>query len=363
MLKKKVVATALTASLVVPVLGATVVGAETGDTTPKSSQTTTTDSNSTSSDSKTTTNGNDKVQKDDVVHETWSEPVFVKGVSLDATKLTSVKKDLAVKDNFKTLTMDGNKMVELLGEGDPSSNIYSSVVVQKTDKGDGVKVDIKTPNNITRITQDQYRNAALTAGLTDVNIEVASSVKATGEGALAGVYYAFKENGVKLDQKDMKLAQDEVSMLGKINEQNKGKDGFTDQQLNVAVADMKQDIAKLDEKQKQQLTKEDVEKIVDEKLKELNLQETVTGKQKDMVVNFMFNFKDSNIANNEEFVKQIGQYKDSVIEGSKEVFGKIKGFMDSEQGQNFLSSVGQFFKDIWNALGNFFSNLFGSSEK
>ncbi|MGF2716645.1 DUF1002 domain-containing protein [Bacillus cereus] len=361
-MKKKIVATALTASLVVPTLtaGANLVSAETGDTTPKQSQTSTDTKTSTDS---TKTNGNDKVKKDDVVHETWSEPVFVKGVSLKEADLGAVKKDLEVKENFKTLTMDGNKMVELLGEGDPSSNIYSSVVVQKTDKGDGVKVDIKTPKNITRITQDQYRNAALTAGLTDVNIEVASSVKATGEGALAGVYYAFKENGIELDQKDMKLAQDEVKMLGQITEQNKDKKDFSDQQLNVAVADMKQDIAKLDEKQKQQLTKADVEKIVDEKLKALELEKAVSDKQKDTIVNYMFNFKDSNIANSDEFVKQIGSYKDSIVSGSKELFGKLKDFKDSEAGQNFFSSCWQFIKDVGSAIGNFFSNLFGSSEK
>ncbi|WP_227493036.1 DUF1002 domain-containing protein [Bacillus paranthracis] len=300
---------------------------------------------------------NDAIKKDNVVHETWSEPVFVKGKSLDDAKLSQVKKDLEVKDNFKTLTMDGKKMIELLGEGDPSSNIYSSVVVQKTDKGDGVKVDIKTPKNITRITQDQYRNAALTAGLTDVNIEVASSVTATGEGALAGVYYAFKEEGVELNQKDMKLAQDEVKMLGQINEQNKEKKGFTDEQLNVAVADMKQQIAKLDEKQKEQLTKEQVEKIVDEKIKELKLEDTITGTQKDTIVNFMFNFKDSNIANSEEFVNQLGQYKDSVVKGAKETFGKIKGYMESEEGQGVLEAIKTFFVDVAHAIGNFFSNL------
>lgn len=43
---------------------------------------------------------------------------------------------------------------------------------------------------------------------------------------------------------------------------------------------MKQDIAKLDEAQKKQLTKEDVEKIVDEKLKALELEQAVSDKQK-----------------------------------------------------------------------------------
>lgn len=302
-------------------------------------------------------------KKEKVVHETWSEPVFVKGVSLTDAQLKQVQKDLGVESDFKTLTMDGKKMVELLGEGDPTSRIFSSVVVQKTDKGDGVKVDIKTPDNITRITKDQYRNASLTAGLMDVNIEVASSVKATGEGALAGVYYAFKEKGIELDQKDMRLAQDEVKMLGNITAENKDKKEFTDEQLNVAVADMKSEIAKLDEKQKDQLTKEKVEEIVKEELKKTGLEKSVDAKQQDIIVNFMYSFKDSNIANDKEIVNQLGKYKDSVVSGAKDTFSKVKGFMESEEGQGILASIGTFFVDLAKAIGNFCKGMYDAVVK
>ena len=49
--------------------------------------------------------------------------------------------------------------------------MISSVMVQKTDKGTGVKVKIKTPENITLVTAEQYANAAITAGVTDAEIE------------------------------------------------------------------------------------------------------------------------------------------------------------------------------------------------
>ena len=41
--------------------------------------------------------------------------------------------------------------------------------------------------NITRITAAQYQNAALTAGITDAKLTVASAVPIDGSGALAGV--------------------------------------------------------------------------------------------------------------------------------------------------------------------------------
>ena len=66
---------------------------------------------------------------------------------------------------------------------------------KKTDKGTGVKVKIKTPENITLVTAEQYANAAITAGVTDAEIEVAAVSKVTGESALTGVYKAFEANG------------------------------------------------------------------------------------------------------------------------------------------------------------------------
>ena len=66
----------------------------------------------------------------------------------------------------------------------------SSVSVKKLPKGSGIKVEILTPENITSITQSQYTNAAITSGITDAEIKVASPTKVTGESALVGVYKA-----------------------------------------------------------------------------------------------------------------------------------------------------------------------------
>ena len=54
------------------------------------------------------------------------------------------------------------------------------------------KFKIITEDNITKITSNQYANAAITAGVSDVEIDVASVSKVTGESALTGVYKAFR---------------------------------------------------------------------------------------------------------------------------------------------------------------------------
>lgn len=67
--------------------------------------------------------------------------------------------------------------------------MWSSALVQKTNNG-GINVTIvpyNGTNNITTITADQYRNAALTAGVSNANLYITSAVKIDGSGALAGV--------------------------------------------------------------------------------------------------------------------------------------------------------------------------------
>ena len=48
---------------------------------------------------------------------------------------------------------------------DDSLELYSSVKIQKLGKNKPLEVNIVTPQNITKVTADMYRNAAVTLGL------------------------------------------------------------------------------------------------------------------------------------------------------------------------------------------------------
>ncbi|MFX3912292.1 DUF1002 domain-containing protein, partial [Streptococcus suis] len=78
-------------------------------------------------------------------------------------------------NNVSRQVVVGTVMVQYLGtSGADTASLYSSVLVQKQDACKGVVVDIKTPQNITLMTETQYANAAITAGATDVLIDVAA---------------------------------------------------------------------------------------------------------------------------------------------------------------------------------------------
>ena len=181
-------------------------------------------------------------------------PVVTLGTSLTESQKQGTLKTLTAPLNgsdYQTITVTGSDLVKYLNpSGDnftTSSGVWSSAMIQKTNKGSGINVkilDYNGKNNITSITANQYKNAALTAGITDANIYVTSAIPIDGSGALAGVYAAYAKNGNALNQKQVNAAQDEMNTLSGITKENKNKDGYSDAQLNNAVAGAKSEMAK-----------------------------------------------------------------------------------------------------------------------
>ena len=174
-------------------------------------------------------------------------PVITLGTSLTASQkqgtLDVLKGALSDSSSYNTLTVTGSDLVTYLNPSGSSftssSGVWSSAAIEKTSSGSGINVRILNyngQNNITTITANQYRNAAVTAGITDANIYVTSAIPIDGSGALAGIYKAYAKSGEKLNQKQITAAQDELNTLSGITKENKGKDGYSDAQLNNAVA-------------------------------------------------------------------------------------------------------------------------------
>ena len=132
-----------------------------------------------------------------VIDEKWGKPTVVYGGGLTNDQIQSTRDLFDIEDtnNVYETSVDANDLYNYLGiAGGDTSSLISSVMVQKQDAGKGVKVKIITEDNITKITSNQYANAAITAGVSDVEIDVASVSKVTGESALTGVYKALESS-------------------------------------------------------------------------------------------------------------------------------------------------------------------------
>ncbi|MDH9600721.1 DUF1002 domain-containing protein [Staphylococcus capitis] len=280
------------------------------------------------------------------------EDVITYGGDLNQSQKDDVKEKLGAKDSYKSVDISLSDVSKYTGVN--YDHIYSSSVIEPKSFGSGVDVEIVTPDNITKVTEAQYTNAAISAGIQNAKIKVASTVEpTTGDGALTGIVKAYAEEGNELNPEDVKNANQEMSDLSDINEQNKGKDGYNDAAMNNAVADMKEQIA--DEKSSNDEVSEDkVRSIVDDVLKEKGLDKVIDDNQRNTIYNIMVNVSNSNaLANDPDgFKKQIGDYKGQLEKKSGDLIDKVKD-LNTEDNRNFLMK-------IWDAIVDFFQKLIQS---
>lgn len=286
--------------------------------------------------------------------DSWNKPIVTLGTTLTSSQkqgtLDTLTKDLSSSSDYQTITVTGDTLVKYLNPSGSSftssSNVWSSAAVEKTSSGSGINVQIlpyNGQNNITTITEDQYKNAALTAGVSDANIYVTSAVPIDGSGALAGVYAAFSQNGDALNQKQINAAQDEIGTLSDINDSNKGKDGYSDAQLNNAVAGAKSDMAK----QGSNISVGQITTIINNQLEKNNIQNVITNNQKQQIINLLVKVRDSGALSSSDFKSQAKQVSSDIVSGAKGIFNKL----NTQENRNFLQK-------IWDAIVNFFQNLF-----
>ncbi|GCF95871.1 hypothetical protein NRIC_37620 [Enterococcus florum] len=310
-----------------------------------------------------------------VINERWGKPTFVAGAGLNQQQLNETMQVLGVnQDNVKMEQATGADLVNYLGYGSGDDSVMlSSVVVNREDPGKGIEVDILTPNNITQITADQYKNPLVTAGISDATVKVASVVKVTGESALTGVYKAFESNGEQVNPERAQLAQTELNTTNEVaqdivsnanqesanenlsnSDQEKADEAYK-AQLNQALVDIKKELAELKEKQGELATKEEVEKIVNDALEKNNLSNYVGEDQVNKLVSLAQQYQTTDGVLDKESIEQLdkisGDFKNTVDKVSDQLgqFGdRLKGTLEENQG---------FFANLWQSIKDFFSNL------
>ncbi len=281
-------------------------------------------------------------------------PVVTLGTSLTDSQKDGTLKILTAPlngGNYQTITVTGSDLVRYLNpSGDnftTSSGVWSSAMIQKTSSGSGLNVkilDYNGKNNITTITANQYKNAALTAGITDANIYVTSAIPIDGSGALAGVYAAYAKNGNALNQKQVNAAQDEMNTLSGITQDNKDKKGYSDAQLNNAVAGAKSEMAK----QGQNISDSQIRDIVNNQININHLGNTINNNQKNQIVNLLIEIRDSGALKSSSFKGQASKLSSQIENSAKNIFNKF----NTPENRSWL-------QQLWDSIVNFFSHMFG----
>ena len=286
-----------------------------------------------------------------VINEKWGKPTFVYGGGLSDAQIdtTADLLDIEVRDNVNSMAVTGEDLASYLNEGAADTSVMiSSVLVQKENSGKGVVVDIKTPENITQITEEQYTNAAITAGVADATILVASVSRVTGESALTGIYKAFDANGEKLDQDRMEVAQEELETTNEIAQENVGEEDFDAKRLDQAIIDIKQELSELKERAGELATREDIEKIINDALAKNKLEDYVTQDQFQKLLDLFEKYQQTSAIDSAEVKQQLQDL-------SKNVQNKISDFVSQAEESGLMDRIGNFFSQIWQAITGLFN--------
>ena len=281
------------------------------------------------------------------------------GYSLDDNQRENTKRLLGATEVLpeNELTMTQETYASIFGgEASNIGNIYSSAHITYEEEGHGVDVNIVTPENILQVSEESYINASITAGFSDVTLDVASVIPVTGEGALSGIYAIQQATGVEVDPEDAQLTNDELALNSELGSEvaTDNPDATAEESdalTNGLLADIKNEVAKLAQKNNGEIADSDARDIVINIVNNygLNLSDETIQK----LVDFAKQFSQTEIALSPEMQEQLAQLGNTLKEKGGDIWDGVQSTL---QDPEFQESAG----NLWSAIVNFFSNLLSS---
>lgn len=223
----------------------------------------------------------------------------------------------------------------------------SSVLVKPADAGHGVVV---TTQNVNYCTTNMYRNALITAGVTDADIMVVAPTQISGTAALIGAIKAYEEmSGKTISDKTLDTALNEIVTTGEI------KDAVgSDSEAEELISYVKAQIAANDLD-----TEEEIEAAIRQGMKDLNV--TLTEDEIKSIVTLMMKIKAMGIDFNvlaDQAEDIYAKYKDQIDAGTFNI--NDVDINDLGIGKIVSNAIGNFFSGISEGVKSFFGGLFKS---
>ncbi|AGK54206.1 hypothetical protein B1NLA3E_12290 [Bacillus sp. 1NLA3E] len=277
----------------------------------------------------------DNSSSEESINEKYGLPIVVYGAALSPSQKDEVRSLLGVTDpsKVKEITVTGEDIYTYI-KGDRNSNMYSSAKITRKDSGEGLVIKQVTPENITEVTDEMYANALLTAGINDAVVEVASPIKVSGHSALVGIYKAYDAGeGAGLNKDRTEVANQELNLATDLAK----KEGLDKDKVSELLTEIKKEIA-----DQNPASKEDIAKIIDDKLKELGIQ--LSDQDRQLLIDLFEKMRGLNI-NFDNVQSQLDNL-------SKDITNRIEQAIGDK---GFLQKVATFFKELITSIKNIFS--------
>lgn len=202
----------------------------------------------------------------------------------------------------------------------------SSVLVVKRDQGNGINI---TTKNISYCTIGMYKNALITAGITDADIIVAGPFPISGTAALVGAMKAYSVmTGEEVSRESMDTALNELVLTGDLVEEVGDSE-----QVEEFIAYLKQQVVEQGIE-----SEEDIQRVIEEASRE-----------------FHISLSDEDMQKINELLQKISELDldlDSLMSQARDLYDKLAEMGESS---GFWDKVVEFFQPVI----DFFKNLFG----
>ena len=279
------------------------------------------------------------------VDELWGQPIMAYGSSLTEEQFNEMLEIFGVERNQVDLVdVRGTDVVRLLGVGNPNTQMFSSALINRGERGSGIVVNILTPENITRVTRNQYANAMITAGVSDAVVNVAAPFPVTGESALAGIFKAYEDRGIELEQDRMELAQQELETTTRIAEDYAHHEDFETENLDHALIDIKSNLADIKEGTGAIASESQVMEVVQAALADNNLADIISQENVQRLFDLATSYQNTSAITSEQVREQLQNLAESVTSG-------WQNLRDRAQESGIIETVTEH-------VTNFFASLF-----
>ncbi|SFI79635.1 DUF1002 domain-containing protein [Thermoflavimicrobium dichotomicum] len=264
-----------------------------------------------------------------------AETVVTLGKDLTQQQRDAILKEMNV-DPSKVQVIDVTNQEEhqylgkYLDKQTIGTKAISSAKISLNKKEEGILVETK---NITTVTESMYANAAITAGIKDADIYVTAPFPVSGTAGLTGIIKAFEQaTGQKIDENKKQVASEEIvrtaDLAKEIGDGNKAAQ---------FIKRLKEEIAK-----QQPQTAEEFKNIIINISNEFNI--NLNNETINQLVVYAQNFANLNI----DF--------DQLSDQLSKLRGEISNVLQSKEAQGIIDSIIQWFEDLFNSIGDFFSS-------
>jgi uncharacterized protein YpuA (DUF1002 family) len=258
--------------------------------------------------------------------------IITLGENLSEEQEKQVLEKLNAPENTEIITVSNAEERKYLGNLIPKAQLgtkaISSSSITYTAKGTGLDVETQ---NINWVTDEMYLNALITAGVKDAKIKVVAPFEVSGTAALTGLMKAYEISSNEVIPEEVKqIANQEMVETAKLG------DSIGSENAAALIAKIKEKVAENAPETDAQLRA-----IIEQAAKELGI--TLTENQIQSLIDLFNKMKELNIDWN-----QVGEQLNQAKE-------KISKFLQSEEGQGFLSKLKDFFTSLFEAIKALFS--------